>query len=67
MGMAVEIVDKVPTFLNPLQTPSDPQYKAIMELSMNIGSALRYVYDAITLTRKKLDGLVPLIGFCGAP
>ena len=28
---------------------------------------LDYVYKAITMTRKKLDGRVPLIGFCGAP
>jgi uroporphyrinogen decarboxylase len=28
---------------------------------------LQYVFDAITLTRKKLDGKVPLIGFTGAP
>lgn len=29
--------------------------------------ALKYVGDAITLTRHKLDGRVPLIGFTGAP
>ncbi|MEX0608591.1 MAG: uroporphyrinogen decarboxylase [Balneolaceae bacterium] len=28
---------------------------------------LTYVYDALTLTRKTLDGRVPLIGFAGAP
>ena len=28
---------------------------------------LRYVFDALTLTRKELDGRVPLIGFAGAP
>ncbi|MEO1023350.1 MAG: uroporphyrinogen decarboxylase [Bacteroidota bacterium] len=28
---------------------------------------LSYVYDALTLTRKTLDGRVPLIGFAGAP
>ncbi|MAO63540.1 MAG: uroporphyrinogen decarboxylase [Balneola sp.] len=28
---------------------------------------LSYVYDALTLTRKELDGRVPLIGFAGAP
>ncbi|MDR9410960.1 MAG: uroporphyrinogen decarboxylase [Balneolaceae bacterium] len=38
--------------------------------SLNIISAeeqLSYVYDALTLTRKELDGRVPLIGFAGAP
>ena len=28
---------------------------------------LKYVFDALTLTRKKLDGRVPLLGFTGAP
>merc|ERR1719431_2006778 len=28
---------------------------------------MKYVYDAITLTRHKLEGKVPLIGFTGAP
>ncbi|MFY0683343.1 MAG: uroporphyrinogen decarboxylase [Balneola sp.] len=28
---------------------------------------LSYVYDALTLTRKELNGRVPLIGFAGAP
>jgi uroporphyrinogen decarboxylase len=28
---------------------------------------LRYVYDALALTRKELNGRVPLIGFAGAP
>jgi len=31
------------------------------------GAAPRYVFDAITLTRHKLKGKVPLIGFSGAP
>ena len=28
---------------------------------------LGYVYDAISITKKELNGRVPLIGFCGAP
>ena len=28
---------------------------------------LSYVFDAITLTRKRLEGKVPLLGFTGAP
>lgn len=31
------------------------------------GEQLEYVYNALTLTRKTLDGKVPLIGFAGAP
>jgi uroporphyrinogen-III decarboxylase len=29
--------------------------------------SLKYVYEAITLTRHRLQGRVPLLGFCGAP
>src|SRR5690606_1654722 len=35
-----------------------------------VGSApdnLSYVYEAIKITKKELDGRVPLIGFAGAP
>ena len=33
----------------------------------NVVDRLTYVFDAITLTRHKLEGKVPLIGFTGAP
>jgi len=33
----------------------------------DVKTELKYVYDAITLTRKTIDGKVPLIGFAGAP
>ncbi len=34
---------------------------------VDVKVALNYVYEAITLTRHKLEGKVPLIGFSGAP
>lgn len=34
---------------------------------VDVEKELKYVFDAITLTRTQLDGEVPLIGFCGAP
>lgn len=61
------MVNNVPTFLDPLQTPDHPQYAVIMAHPLQIATSLHYVYDAIRLTRKKLAGRVPLIGFCGAP
>lgn len=68
MGMVVEMVDKKgPHFPNPLQSPADAQYKAVMERPVKVADELDYVYKAITLTRRKLAGRVPLIGFCGAP
>lgn len=62
------MVDKKgPHFPNPLQTPDDKQYRDIMKRSVDVNKQLDYVYNAITLTRQKLKGRVPLIGFCGAP
>ncbi|KAL3458065.1 Uroporphyrinogen decarboxylase [Aspergillus heterothallicus] len=68
MGMTVEMVDKKgPHFPNPLRSPDDGQYAEIMKRDVDVKSELDYVYKAITLTRHKLEGRVPLIGFCGAP
>lgn len=68
MGMEVVMVDKKgPHFPDPLRSPEDKQYKDIMARSVDVKKELSYVYDAITLTRKKLAGRVPLLGFCGAP
>jgi uroporphyrinogen decarboxylase len=68
MGMEVVMVDKKgPHFPNPLKSPDDGQYKEVMERKVDVAESLDYVYKAITLTRQKLDGRVPLIGFCGAP
>jgi uroporphyrinogen decarboxylase len=38
-----------------------------MEKDVDVKTELSYVFDAITLTRHRLGGRVPLIGFCGAP
>ena len=66
--MRVEMVDKKgPHFPDPLQSPQDEQYKNVLKKDVNVEKELSYVYEAITLTRKKLAGRVPLFGFCGAP
>ena len=68
MGMTVEMVDKKgPHFPDPLTSPEDKQYWEIMDHKVDVKESLDYVYKAITLTRRKLAGRVPLIGFCGAP
>ncbi|KAL1860849.1 Uroporphyrinogen decarboxylase in heme biosynthesis [Paecilomyces lecythidis] len=68
MGMTVEMVDKKgPVFPDPLKSPDDGQYEKVMKKQVDVKAELQYVYDAITLTRHKLKGRVPLIGFCGAP
>lgn len=68
LGMKVEMVDKKgPHFPDPLQTPDDDQYKQILAKEVDVKKELDYVYKALRLTRKKLNGRVPLFGFCGAP
>lgn len=68
MGMTVEMIDKKgPSFPEPLQSPDDGQYEKVLNKQVNVEKELDYVYKAITLTRTKLKGRVPLIGFCGAP
>lgn len=51
-------------FPQPLKTPED---LALLSSEVNVHESLQYVMDAITLTRHKLEGKVPLIGFTGAP
>ncbi|KAG6870588.1 hypothetical protein C0992_012935, partial [Termitomyces sp. T32_za158] len=63
MGMEV-LMNPGPHFPDPLVTPAD-----ISKLSdvVDVQKELKYVFDAITQTRRELNGEVPLIGFCGAP
>ncbi|KAI0898214.1 uroporphyrinogen decarboxylase [Annulohypoxylon nitens] len=68
LGMVVEMVEKKgPHFPDPLRSPDDGQYAKVLNKSVDVAAELGYVYEAVTLTRKKLKGRVPLIGFCGAP
>ena len=68
MGMQVEMVEgKGPSFPKPLRSPTDGQYEEVLHREIHVARELSYVYEAISLTRKKLAGRVPLIGFCGAP
>ena len=64
MGLKLYFVaGEGPKFEHPLRTADD-----IRKLpSPDVNESLRYVMDAISLTRKELDGKVPLIGFSGSP
>ena len=53
-----------PVFTEPLQTPSDLEK---LQTPVNVEEKLGYVFQAINLTRHKLEGRVPLFGFSGAP
>lgn len=65
LGMVVEMhPGQGPVFPAPLVTPADlDKLKATVDVHVE----LQYVFDAITLTRHRLQGRVPLFGFCGAP
>lgn len=54
---------KGPVMGNPIRTVDD----AFSIFAEDIPGKLHHVMDAITLTRKELNGRVPLIGFAGAP
>uniref|UniRef100_A0A8D0G7T4 Uroporphyrinogen decarboxylase n=1 Tax=Sphenodon punctatus TaxID=8508 RepID=A0A8D0G7T4_SPHPU len=65
LGMEVVMVPgKGPSFPTPLAEVED-----LLKLRQKVDVAveLGYVFQAITLTRHKLGGKVPLIGFSGAP
>lgn len=65
MGMTVEMIEKKgPHFPHPLRHPDDLRR---LNDRVDVKKELGYVFEAITLTRRKLDGKVPLIGFVGAP
>lgn len=65
MGLPYELIEKKgPYFPNTIKSGSD-----IAKLISGARAAedLRYVYDAVHITKTRLDGRVPLIGFAGAP
>jgi uroporphyrinogen decarboxylase len=65
MGMRVDMLPGTgPHFPNPLREPAD---LSKLKETVNVDQSLSYVYDAIALTRFKLNGRVPLFGFAGAP
>lgn len=64
LGIGVEMTpDKGPVMKNPVRSVDD----AFAILAEDIPGKLHYVTEAITLTRKELNGRTPLIGFAGAP
>lgn len=65
MGLEVQMLPKQgPHFPEPLV---DPSHLSRLVPTVHVESELKYVLEALTLTRQKLDGRVPLFGFVGAP
>lgn len=65
MGLPYEMIEKRgPFFPKTIQSGAD--IKAL-KTGANAAEHLQYVYDAVAITKKELNGRVPLIGFSGAP
>ena len=63
MGLPYQMIEaKGPWFEKTIQTAAD-----VAQIRVAQGGDLNYVLDAIKLTKKELNGRVPLIGFAGAP
>ncbi|KAH7888027.1 Uroporphyrinogen decarboxylase [Phlebopus sp. FC_14] len=78
MGMEVHIyLDPLPNPLPPGVTKPGPHFPSPLKEPEDMSklkesvdvkdSVLKHVFESLTVTRKKLGGQVPLIGFCGAP
>lgn len=64
MGMKLEMHEgKGPIFHNPIRTENDANALAEIDPFKD----LSYVLDAVSLTKRELNGRVPLIGFSGSP
>src|ERR1700761_872397 len=64
MGMEVQMVEhKGPLLPDPIKQLSDLDKLIIPDVEEKLG----YVFDALRLTKQRLNGRVPLIGFAGAP
>ena len=63
MGLGLHfITGEGPKFEHPVRDEA-----AVAKLAVPDMSELQYVFDAVTLIRKELNGRVPLIGFAGSP
>ncbi len=64
MGMHLEMHEgKGPVFPQPIRNKEDAKALKVIDPTKD----LKYVLDAVSLTKKELNNRVPLIGFSGAP
>jgi uroporphyrinogen decarboxylase len=65
-AMGIEVLmeeGKGPSLPNTIKSQADIDRLVTVEAE----NSLQYVYDALSLTKRELNGRVPLIGFAGAP
>lgn len=64
MGLEVQLIEsKGPVLPDPVKNSNDLDRVRVPD----VNETLQYVFDAIDLIKKELNGRVPLIGFAGAP
>lgn len=64
MGLGLYFVTgEGPQFERPVNTAADIKKLAVPDVADKLG----YVFDAVALTHREIDGRVPLIGFSGSP
>ena len=64
MGLGLHFVTgEGPQFERPVRTAADINKLAVPDVAEKLG----YVFDAVALTHRELNGKVPLIGFSGSP
>ncbi len=64
MGMKLEMIEsKGPKLYDPIRTMDDVNKLKMIDPLKD----LKYVLDAVSLTKRELNGRVPLIGFAGSP
>lgn len=64
MGYTYEMIESIgPRFPKTIKTEADVEALRIPDIEETLG----YVLEAIKITKKELNGRIPLIGFAGAP
>ncbi len=65
MGLPYEMIEqKGPWFEKTIRSVEQLEY---LDKNIDVADRLGYVFEALKLTKKELNGRVPLIGFAGAP
>lgn len=64
MGLEVQLIENKGPFLpDPIKSVQDLKRISVPD----VNEKLHYVFEALEMTKKELNGRVPLIGFAGAP